>query len=283
MCGVYGLKPTYGLVSTKGVTPLAWSLDHAGPMARSVPDLALMLNYIAGYDPEDPASIHAPLPDYTQLLNKGINGLKIGIPTFYLEGLDPDVEKGFSHAIQTLQQLGAQVRELHIPALSMSAYTGYVITTGEASAYHYRWLQTRSREYAPDVRIFFKSGVLTSAPQYLRAQQVRRVLLHALKKAFTEVDVLAGPTVPISPPSFEKDGVKLNLNVTKRCMPFTSPANATGMPSLSVPMGLNGKGLPMGMQFIGDHHTEPLLLQVANAWQQTNPLRLPNAKLSTKG
>lgn len=132
MCGVYGLKPTYGLVSTDGVAPLSWSLDHAGPMARSVSDLAIMLNAMAGYDPKDPGSIKAPIPDYRENLNKGIKGLKIGIPTHYLEGLDPDVERTFSQAIQTLQCLGAEVKEITIPELTTSTFSGYVITIGES-------------------------------------------------------------------------------------------------------------------------------------------------------
>lgn len=272
MCGVYGLKPTYGLVSTKGVAPLAWSLDHAGPMSRSVSDLALMLNYMAGYDPLDPASIKAPLPDHRENLTKGIKGIKIGIPTYYLEGLDRNVENLFKQAISTLERLGAVVTQIDISELSMSTFAGYVITTGEASTYHYKWLQNHSEEYAQDVRVFFQSGVLTNTPQYVGSQQIRRRLAKAFSKAFEEVDVLLGPTVPISTPPFQENWVEQNLSVTERCMPFTAPPNLTGTPSLAVPMGLSSDGLPLGMQLIGNHLSEKLLFQVAKAWEETNPL-----------
>lgn len=165
--------------------------------------------------------------------------IKIGIPTYYLQVLDPDVERGFLQAIQTLKPQGAEVTALHIPELAPSTYIGYVITTSEAFTYHYPWLQTQSGDYAPDVRVFFQTGILTAAPQYLRAQQARRKLIHAFKRAFKEVDILAGPTIPIPAPPFEKDVIKFNLEVTQRCIPFTSPPNATGTPSLSVPMGLS--------------------------------------------
>ncbi|WP_026673926.1 amidase [Alkalihalobacterium bogoriense] len=272
MCGVYGLKPTYGLVSTKGVTPLAWSLDHAGPMARSVSDLALMLQVMAGYDPQDPASIKAPVPHYKEYLRKGIKGIKIGVPTSYLEGLDEDVSFLFNSALHTLQQLGATITEVKIEELSLSSFANYVITTGEAATYHYEKLQQNFEDYAPDVRIFFETGVLTNTPQYVRAQQARRALTEAFQSVFDEVDLLLGPTVPIITPAFAEEMVKQNLEITKRSMPFTAPPNLTGTPSLAVPMGVARNGVPVGMQFIGNHLSEKLLFQVGSSWEETNPL-----------
>ncbi|MBU9723542.1 MULTISPECIES: amidase [Bacillaceae] len=272
MCGVYGLKPTYGLVSSKGVAPLAWSLDHAGPMARSVSDLALMLQEMAGYDPEDPASIKAPIPDYTENLTKGMKGVKIGVPRFFMEGLDHDIELLFTNALKKLEELGAEVKEITISELSMAEFAGHVITTGEASTFHYEWLQSRLQDYAEDVRIYFQSGLVLNTPQYVRAQQARRKLTTAFKKAIEDVDVLVGPTVPITTPPFQENWVEQNLEITKRCMPFTAPATLTGTPSLSVPMGLDSNRLPAGMQLIGNHLAEKLLLQVGKAWESTNPL-----------
>lgn len=274
MCGVYGLKPTYGLVSTTGVVPLAWSLDHAGPMARSVSDLAMMLETMAGYDPEDPASIKARIPDYSKHLTKGIKGIKIGIPSFFLKGLDRDVEKLFLQAIQRLEELGANTKEIHIPELAMSTFSGYVITTGEAGAFQEEWLQKKSQEYAADVRIFFQSGFLTNTPQYVSSQQARRVLVKAFKQAFMDVDILLGPTVPISTPPFQENFIEQNIEIIFRCMPFTAPANLTGAPSLNVPMGLGSNGLPLGMQLIGNHFSEKVLLQVGSTWEKTNPLEV---------
>ncbi|MFD1363380.1 amidase [Lentibacillus salinarum] len=274
MCGVYGLKPTYGLTSTHGVFPTAMSLDTAGPMARSVSDLTLMLQCMAGFDANDPASLKAPVPNYTEHLNQGINGIKIGIPSYYLEGLDPDVEKLFQHAITTLQHLGADIRKMTIPELTLSTFSGYAIITGEASDFHYEWLQTCSEDYSADNRTFFLSGTLTNTPQYVRAQQARRKMTEAFDKAFEDVDVLLGPTIPMTTPAFSEYWIEQNLEVIRRCLPFTSPVNLTGTPGLAVPMGLDKKGLPVGMQFIGNHLSEKRLLQVGNVWERTEPLSI---------
>ncbi|MFD1706728.1 amidase [Siminovitchia sediminis] len=272
MSGIYGLKPTYGLVSTYGLIPLAWSLDHAGPMARSVSDLALMLHYMAGFDPKDPTSLKIPAQDYTANLKKGITGVNIGIPTYFLKGLDPDIEKLFHRAVSTLRALGAEIKEIEIPELSMSTFSGYVIMPGEASAHTYDMLQTQPQDFPTDTRALLLSGSLTSTPQYLKAQQARRKLVKAFKKIFKNIDIILGPTIPITTPAFNKNWVAQNLEVIKACLPFTAPANLTGTPSLSVPMGLCSKGLPMGMQLIGNHLSEKLLLQAGHAWEQTNPL-----------
>src|SRR5699024_4358490 len=223
MCGVYGLKPTYGLVSTHGVFPTAWSLDTAGPMARSVSDLALMLHYMAGFDPNDPASLNVSIPNYKESLNKGIKGVKIGIPTFYLEGLDPDVEQLFQQAIATLRSLGAEIKEIVIPELTMSTFAGYATVTGEASTLHHKWLQTNSKDYSADIRTFFLAGALTNTAQYVQAQQTRRKMVEAFHKAFKDVDILLGPTIPIATQAFSENWLNQNLDVIGQCLPFTSP------------------------------------------------------------
>lgn len=225
---------------------------------------------MAGFDPNHPASLNTPISDYTADLNKGMKGIKIGIPTYYLEGLDPDVEKLFNNAVTTLKSLGAEIRELVIPELSMSAFSGHVTAAGEASAFNYESLQTHSQSYAQDVRVFLLSGSLVSASLYLRAQQARRKLAKAFQKVFVDVDIMCGPTIPITTPAFSENWVDQNLEVVKRCLPFTVPANLTGIPSLSVPIGLCSKGLPVGMKFMGNHLSEKQLLQVGNAWEVQN-------------
>lgn len=274
MSGIYGLKPTYGLVSTYGLIPLTWSLDHAGPMTRSVSDIALMLNVMAGYDQKDRASLKVEKVDYSKDLNKGVRGLKIGVPTYFLKGLEPEIETLFHQAISTLSSLGAEVREIEIPELNMSTFAGYTILTGEAAAINKSMLQSQPEDYAPDARAILLSGALTTSPQYVKAQQVRRKLVESFEKAFDDVDVILGPTVPITTPAYEENWVEQNLQVIERCIPFTSPANLTGLPSLSVPMGRCSKGLPTGMQFIGNHLSEQRLLQVGHAWEETEPLRV---------
>lgn len=227
-----------------------------------------MLQYMAGYDPNDPASLDVPIPQYTKGLHHGeIRGTKIGIPDYYLEGLDPEVERLFKQAISILENLGAEIRNITIPELAMSTFSGYSIVGGEASAFHHEWLKAYPGYYAADNRIFLLSGALTYAPQYVKAQQARRKIVEAFDSAFKHVDIVLGPTIPITTPAFTQNWVKQNLEVIRRCLPFTVPANLAGVPALSVPMGLDARGLPAGMQFIGQHLSEKALLQMAYAWE----------------
>lgn len=233
-----------------------------------------MIHYMAGFDANDPASLNVSAPDYTENLNKGIKGIKIGIPTYYLKGLDQDVEKLFQEAIATLGSLGADIKEIAIPELSLSIFAGYATVSGEASTFHYEWLQNYSEDYSPDIRTFFLAGTLTSTPKYERAQQARRKMVEALDQAFLDVDIMLGPTIPMTTPAFSENWIRQNLDVVKRCLPFTSPINLTGIPSLAVPMGLDQRGLPVGMQFIGNHLSEKQLLQVGSAWESIEPLKI---------
>lgn len=274
MCGVYGLKPTYGLVSTYKVIPTSYSLDHPGPFARSVSDLALMLNCMAGHDPKDPLSLNVPIPNYTEDLNKGIDGIRIGIPSYYMENLDPDIEKLFNHAVTTIKGLGAKIIEMELPELSMSTFAGYTTASVEGGAINHTLLQTQPQDYAEDSRALFLAGVLTESPRYLKAQSARRMLANAFKKAFEDVDIILAPTVPFTTPPFKEDWVTQNLEVVRHGLPFTIPANLSGIPSMSVPMGLCSSGLPAGMQIMGNHLSEKMILQVGSAWEKTNPLPL---------
>src|SRR5699024_2788088 len=217
-------------------------------------------------------SLNVSIPNYKKSLNKGIKGVKIGIPTFYLEGLDPDVEQLFQQAIATLRSLGAEIKEIVIPELTMSTFAGYATVTGEASTLHHKWLQTNSKDYSADIRTFFLAGALTNTAQYVQAQQTRRKMVEAFHKAFKDVDILLGPTIPIATQAFSENWLNQNLDVIGQCLQFTSPVNLTGTPGLSVPMGLDQRGIPVGMQFIGNHLSEKLLLQVGNAWENTAPL-----------
>ncbi|AXF55616.1 amidase [Salicibibacter kimchii] len=272
MCGIYGLKPTYGLVSAHGVVPLTPSLDHIGPMARSVPDLALMLQHMVGPDPRDPASIKAPIPNYSENLTKGIQGITVGVPSYYLKGLDPDVEYLFKNALDEMVNMGATIKDIDIPELDMAAYAGYLTAFSEPANVYFDELKTTPEDFNDDVRILFNSGLITHTNQYLKSQQARRRLVTAFKNTFEDVDVIAAPTIPITAPSFQPEWIKQNLEVIERCLPFTVPLNLTGLPSLSVPIGLSSEMLPAGMQIMGNHLTEKLLLQVGNAWESIDPL-----------
>ncbi|AXF55607.1 amidase [Salicibibacter kimchii] len=272
MAGIYGLKPTYGLVSSQGVIPLAPSMDHIGPMARSVSDLALMLQHMAGPDPQDPASINAPIPDYSENITKGIQGVKIAVPGTFFKRLDPEVAHLFKNALRQMEKMGAMIIDINLPELEMAAYAAYLTVTGEAANTFYEMLKTNPEDFNADVRIFFTSGLLTNTNHYVRAQQIRRRLAMAFKKVFEDVDVIAAPTIPIISPAFQPTWIEQNLEIIERCMPFTTPTNLTGLPSLSVPIGLSSEVLPAGMQIIGNHRTEKLLFQVGNAWESINPL-----------
>lgn len=272
MSGVYGLKPTYGRVSSDGVIPLAWSLDHPGPMTRSASDLALMMNYMAGHNPKDPTSLEVPAEDYTENLETGIKGLKIGVPTTFKAGLDEEMADLFKDSLDKLERLGATVQEVEIPELSMAEFAGYVLMTAEAAAYNDDLLQENPEAFAKDSQALLMFGKSLSATQYIQAQQVRRKLTAAFKDIFEEVDVLAGPVVPVLTPSYEENWVEQNLAITERSMRFTAPATLTGTPAVAVPMGIDTNGLPAGMQFIGKHLAEKQLLQIAKAWETTNPI-----------
>lgn len=228
--------------------------------------------FCRGCDSNDPASLRVHIPNYMNHSKQHIKGLKIGIPKYYLENLDADVEKLFIQAVGELQYLGADIKELFIPELEMSTFAGYATVGGEAAAFHYEWLKTDAEDYSLDIRSFFLAGALTYARQYVQAQQMRRKMIQAFDKAFQEVDMLLGPTIPIRTPKFQENWVWQNLDVVKRIMPFTVPINLTGVPPLSVPIGLDSNGLPVGMQLIGNHLTEKKLLQAGSVWENTNPL-----------
>lgn len=272
MCGVYGLKPTYGLVSTHGIFPSAGSLDTAGPIARSVSDIALMLNNMASYDHNDPVSLKLQTVDYTKNLNQDIKGLKMAVPTYYLQDLEPEIESHFLRAIETFRFLGAKIEEIDIPELTMAPFAGYLTVTGEAANLHHQWLQTDSEAYSRDIRTFFLAGSLTNSSQYIKAQQARRKLTEAFKTAFDTFDIMLAPTIPFTTKPYSTSWLDQNLATVNRALPFTVPINLTGLPSLAVPMALDGNGMPTGMQLIGNHLSEELLLQIGKTWEDTEPL-----------
>jgi aspartyl-tRNA(Asn)/glutamyl-tRNA(Gln) amidotransferase subunit A len=279
-CGIVGLKPTYGRVSRAGALPLAWSLDHAGPLARSVGDCAIVLQAIAGYDERDPASAARPVPDFSAALDEGVNGLRIGVPRDYLfDIVEPDVDRLVRAAIAALGRLGARIEEVSLPHVRHAQLAGNVIMSSEAAAWHSTWLRERPHEYGPDVLQRIRGGLLVRATEYLHSQQMRTLIQQDFARAFEQVDVVVGPTVPIvAPPigrTFEPGGP---LNVPPRAVAnrTTVPCNLTGMPAISVPCGFSD-GLPVGLQIMGAAFAESLVLRVAAAyeracdWRQQRP------------
>jgi aspartyl-tRNA(Asn)/glutamyl-tRNA(Gln) amidotransferase subunit A len=285
-CGVVGLKPTYGRVSRAGALPLAWSLDHVGPIARSVADCAIVLQAIAGHDPRDAASSSQAVPDFSATLGGGVSGIRIGVPReHFFEIVEPDVNRLVREAIAALERLGAGIDEVSLPHVRDAQVAGNVIMSSEAAAWHSAWLRQRPHEYGPDVLQRIRGGLLVRATEYLHSQQMRTLIQQDFAQAFEQVDVVVGPTVPIvAPPigrTFEPGGP---LNVPPRSVAnrTTVPCNLTGMPAISVPCGFSD-GLPVGLQIMGAAFGEPLVLRVAAAYEAATDWRRHRPNLEAVG
>jgi aspartyl-tRNA(Asn)/glutamyl-tRNA(Gln) amidotransferase subunit A len=281
-CGVTGLKPTFGLVSKAGVVPLSWSLDHAGPIARTVEDCALLLDAIAGYDAADPDSVNMALPSYATALaaarspEDAVRGIRIGVPTnYFFDLLDPEVEAAVRAAIAQFAALGAHVEDVALPAALDDLFPVYrAIQKPEAFTYHndQGWLDQRADLYAPEVYANIRSGGDYSAPDYIRAQQTRRRFTDDMRAVFQRVDVLAMPTLAIPAPRIEDyarpltaNGQELTGGGSLRC---TFPFDLTGQPALALPCGFTVGGLPISLQLVAAHFDEPALLSLGHAYQR---------------
>ena len=290
LCGVVGLKPTYGLVSRYGLVAFASSLDQIGPITKDVRDAALVLNSIAGHDPRDATSINREVPDYTRVLTGDIKGLRVGVPSeYFVEGMEPGVEEAIRRAIDTLVDLGAVVAETSLPSTPYAMAVYYIVAPSEASAnlarydgvkYGYStetpgsmWdalENTRREGFGPEVkrRIMIGTYALSAGyydAWYKKALQVRTLIRQEFDRVFQEFDVLVSPTSPsVAFPIGEKtaDPYMMYLNDV-----FTQPANIAGIPAISVPAGLS-EGLPVGVQFMASHLQEEKLLRVAHAYEQ---------------
>ncbi len=256
LCGIVGLKPTYDLVSRKGVIPLAWSLDHCGPMTRTTLDAALMLGVLADTS-----------ADHTDGIGKGVDGLRIGVPRHYFhEATQPAVLRAFDAALQTLTELGARVREVKVPSLSYVYPALAAIIATEALAYHLPLLRENTEDYTTGVRLRLETGLLYTAAHYLQAQRVRTVVIEEMAATFESVDFLAMPTTPFT--ALELSEQSDLLPETRLLNWYTRPFNLSGHPAISVPCGFDEKGLPIGLQLVGRPFEEGTLLRMAHAYQQ---------------
>ena len=269
LCGIVGLKPTYGRVSRYGVVTLSWSQDHAGPMTWTVEDTAYMLQAIAGHDPKDPTSSRAPVPDYSLALREDIRGVKIGLPRHYFfdagdPGVSPEVIAVVERAVGELEGLGAQITEVSLPSLEYVRAANSVIMVSEAYAYHEPNLKTRPQDFGEIVRGRFRVGALLSAADYLQAQRVRAWARREFAEVMQQVDLLATPTMTQPAAAF----AGYDPAATVRGRSFTAPFNVTGLPAISVPCGFTSSGLPIGMQIAGKPFDEPGVIQAAYTYQQ---------------
>jgi aspartyl-tRNA(Asn)/glutamyl-tRNA(Gln) amidotransferase subunit A len=270
-CSIVGLKPTYGLVSRHGVFPLSWSLDHAGPMTRTVEDCAIMLQAVAGYDQKDPSSANVKLPDYVGALGGGIKGLRVGVPKEFIEGSDEEVTSLVEEAIKVLAQLGARIVDVQLPITGeYAAVSGNVITWSEAAQVHAPWIE-RLEEYTKGVQQKVLVGSVISSTMYHKAQQLRRLVQDEIADAMKEVDVLVGAPVGAPPGKIQTsvaaggDAAAYKM-ATQRS--FSRPQNLTGQPAVSVPCGFSKEGLPVGFQISGRLFEDDVVLKVAHAYEQ---------------
>jgi len=292
LCGVVGMKPTYGRVSRYGLIAFASSLDQVGPITKDVEDAAVLLTCISGYDPKDSTSINAPVPDYRNALVPEVRGMKIGIPReYFIEGLDPEVEAAVRTALDVLQEQGAEIREISLPHTRYAVAVYYLIAPAEASSnlarydgvkygfrcadpanLHEMYEQTRSEGFGTEVkrRIMLGTYALSAGyydAYYKKASQVRTLIRQDFDKAFAACDVIATPTAPT--PAFRL-GEKLNDPLSMYLSDiFTIPANLAGLPGISVPCGFSTEGLPIGLQFIGNVLQEEKVLRCAYCYEQS--------------
>lgn len=275
MCGVVGLKPTYGRVSRHGCFPEAWSLDHVGPIAASVNDAAIILDAISGWDPKDPSTLRRPPTRTFDALRADLTGTVIGVEEdFYFADVDSDIATVVTDAIEQLRQLGATIRPIAIDGLHDSVYALTVIDTAETTAVHQDALRQRPQDYGPEVRFLLECGALPSAVDYLTAQQIRERLRGRLRDTFREVDALVAPTTPLKVPRIGEQVTTINeveVDILANLIRLVGPANLLGLPSLSVPCGLVNE-MPVGMQVIGRPLGEQDVLNIGLAFEQTDPL-----------
>lgn len=290
LCGISGIKPTYGLVSRYGMIAFASSLDQGGPMAKSAEDLALLLNVMTGFDPRDSTSLQRDAEDYARDLQKPLADLRIGLPKeYFAEGMSKDVESAIEKALDEYRNLGAQTVEVSLPNAPLAIPVYYVLAPAEASSnlsrfdgvrYGHRaksygdladmYRKSRAEGFGPEVkrRILIGTYVLSHGyydAYYIKAQQLRRLIAQDFAEAYKQCDIIMGPTTPTVAFNLgEKSGDPIQMYLSDI---YTSAANLTGMPAMSIPVGFGDKNRPVGLHIIGNYFSEAQMLNVAHQYQ----------------
>ena len=275
LCGTVGLKPTYGLVSLSGVIPLTWSLDHVGPMARSVADIASILEVLAGYDENDPCSIPHQRESYSATLNDGVEDLRVFVPSnYFFDTLDREVNSKVREAIRTFEKLGAVITESEYCGVEDEYEAWSTITVSEAAAIHRDLIRDHTNAIGPDVLTKLRRGESMRAADFAIANRRKLVSTVSRAKVFEKLDVMITPTTPIPAPLIE--GVDA-IETTRRLTGLTAPFNLIGFPAISIPCGFTSAGLPIGLQLVSGPWREKTLLRAAYAfelatnWNKTQP------------
>jgi aspartyl-tRNA(Asn)/glutamyl-tRNA(Gln) amidotransferase subunit A len=284
-CGLTGLKPTYGRVSRAGILPLCWTLDHAGPLARSALDAALFLEVIAGHDPRDDASSDRPVPNYGAELTGDVSGIRIGVPRALFFDRAADAVTGrVDEALAVLEGLGAKLVPVDIPYVDHAAAAAMAIYLAEATAYHDDTLDDRADLYSESVRTFLELGDQILAKDYIHAQRFRTLLGKEMSKVFENVDVLATPGTPITATPMGCEIIDINGtddSVFGALLRNTEPFNLSGLPAIVAPCGSDDDGMPVSLQIVGPAFQEGLVLnvihgyQTATEWHRQRPLLAP--------
>jgi aspartyl-tRNA(Asn)/glutamyl-tRNA(Gln) amidotransferase subunit A len=266
LCGIAGIKPTYGLSSRTGILPLAFSLDHAGPMAWTAEDCGLLLQGMAGHDPEDPASVSRPVPDFTAELGRGVKGLRIGVVRHFFETdhrASDATRAGIDAAMDFYAREGAEVRDISLSSAADYHAVGYLIMISEAFALHGPWMRERFMDYGELFRDRVSLAATVSGPDMIQATRRRRMLCREMAAAMENLDIIVSASQPGEAPRI--DSVPKWANMEKPS--FTMPFNVTGFPAISICTGFGEGGLPVAMQLAGKPFTEPTLLRAAHAYE----------------
>lgn len=266
LCGVVGLKPTFGRVSVRGVFPLSWNLDHIGPLTRSVKDAAILLNVMAGFDEDDPYSVNRPLEDYTADIENGVKGWRVALGVGdYIDDADSDVLAAVQRAAGVFRELGADVQEVDVSFLLEAAQANSLMTQADGAAYHRERLAEHPELFGADIRQRLETGRDFTSTEYILARRMQTLTKYRLGNFFQEYDLLLTPSTPIIAPLIEGNDA---VEQAKRLTRFTAPFNLAGLPALSMPCGFNQAGLPIGLQLISDAWKESMVLQAGFAYER---------------
>jgi aspartyl-tRNA(Asn)/glutamyl-tRNA(Gln) amidotransferase subunit A len=271
-CGITGFKPTFGLISRHGSFRGAWSQDHVGLFARSVKDIPLGLDPVTGFDARDPASVHQEPPSYTDRLDANVKGLKVGVLRRFLEEINADVKHAFDASVQVLASAGCEIIDIDVTELKYAAMTSMMTSSAESAGVNRRWFRERHHDFVPHVSRGLAAGMTITASEYLTVQRARQRIRQALGKTYEKIDIIASPTTSRGAPLLS-DGLKGNGDDTRHASYNHSNLlrfpSMLGLPACSVPCGINGEGMPIGMQLIGGWFTDQTVLNVAFAYQST--------------
>jgi aspartyl-tRNA(Asn)/glutamyl-tRNA(Gln) amidotransferase subunit A len=269
-CGITGFKPTFGIISRHGSFRGAWSQDHVGLFARSVKDIALGLDPVAGYDPRDPASFHQNSSAYTSRLDANVKGLRVGVLRRFLEGVNPAVRQAFDTALKVLASAGCEIVDLDVPEIRYAAMTSMMTSSAESAGNNRRWFRERHQDFVPHVSRGLAVGMTITASEYLTVQRARHRIREALRRTFEKVDIITSPTTSKVAPLLS-EGLKGNGDDTRHASYNQSNLlrfpSMLGLPGCSLPCGMNPEGLPIGLQLVGGWFGDQTVLNTALAYQ----------------